>query len=404
MRDGDFMASDGDWDWQAQYAMLVKKTGLTQKEIAEKIGISRSYYNQLMMKRRPLTPDMRLRLMNVFQELSGKETLSIWFDYVRIRFPTHNAEALINKLIGVKVLYWTQEEYGLYGYSGKYKRGDMEVFTSPPDDNRGTLLELKGKGCRQLEGYLEAQKRDWYDFFAEAFDLRGHFCRLDVAINDYIGVLSVPYYIEKCKRGEFVSKFRGYQTAAREKDGVIGETLYLGSRKSEIYFCLYQKDAEQFFKHGTEIDDTTIKNRFEIRTADDRADTLAWTLVSMRRPQETVFGVINQYLRFVQPNSRAKDKWPLDPRWQNFISGYPDKIRLATAAEEMTLEKTKDWIQKQVAPTLKMLMAIDNITSQDELMDMIRTAELSDKHHTLIEQFTMSIEESLTNKYARKKG
>ena len=41
--------------------------------------------------------------------------------------------------------------------------GDVFVYTSQ-DEEKGTLLELKGKGCRQFESYLLAQERSWYDF------------------------------------------------------------------------------------------------------------------------------------------------------------------------------------------------------------------------------------------------
>ena len=34
-----------------------------------------------------------------------------------------------------------------------------------PEHEKGILLELKGKGCRQFEAFLKVQKRTWYDFF-----------------------------------------------------------------------------------------------------------------------------------------------------------------------------------------------------------------------------------------------
>ena len=35
--------------------------------------------------------------------------------------------------------------------------------------------------------------------------------------------------------------------------------------------CAYQKNYEQYVKNGTEIEDTEIKNRFEIRMKNERA-------------------------------------------------------------------------------------------------------------------------------------
>ena len=69
--------------------------------------------------------------------------------------------------------------------------GDVFVLTSP-DKEKGTLLELKGKGCRQMESYLLAQHRSWYDFLMDALVEGGVMKRLDLAINDMAGILDIP--------------------------------------------------------------------------------------------------------------------------------------------------------------------------------------------------------------------
>ncbi|WP_252902369.1 hypothetical protein [Paucilactobacillus hokkaidonensis] len=33
----------------------------------------------------------------------------------------------------------------------------------------GTLLELKGQGCREFEGVLLANDETWFDFFSKVF-------------------------------------------------------------------------------------------------------------------------------------------------------------------------------------------------------------------------------------------
>lgn len=45
----------------------------------------------------------------------------------------------------------------------------------------------------------------------------------------------------------------------------MGHTLYIGSLKSEVYFCIYEKAYEQYAKLGIPIEETPVKNRFEIR-------------------------------------------------------------------------------------------------------------------------------------------
>ena len=45
----------------------------------------------------------------------------------------------------------------------------------------------------------------------------------------------------------------------------MGRTLYLGSLKSDVYFCIYENDYEQYVKLGTPLEEADIINRFEIR-------------------------------------------------------------------------------------------------------------------------------------------
>ena len=51
----------------------------------------------------------------------------------------------------------------------------------------------------------------------------------------------------------------------------MGNTLYIGSLQSEVYFCIYEKDYEQYKKHDIPIADAEVKNRFEIRLKNERA-------------------------------------------------------------------------------------------------------------------------------------
>ena len=67
----------------------------------------------------------------------------------------------------LRLEYFLHQDYAFYGYAEQYVLGDITVMVSP-DKKKGILLELKGKGCRQYERYLKAQKRTWYDFLMES--------------------------------------------------------------------------------------------------------------------------------------------------------------------------------------------------------------------------------------------
>lgn len=85
------------------------------------------------------------------------------FDYVRIRFPTTDVKHIVEDVLRLKLPYFIHEDYGFYSYTEHYYLGDIFILVSP-ELEKGVLLELKGRGCRQFESYLLAQERSWYEF------------------------------------------------------------------------------------------------------------------------------------------------------------------------------------------------------------------------------------------------
>ncbi len=86
----------------------------------------------------------------------------------------------------------------------------------------------------------------------------------------------------------------------------MGRTLYLGSLKSDVYFCIYEKDYEQYVKLGTPLEEADIINRFEIRLRNERAYYAVRDLLTYYDAEQTAFSIINQYVRFVdeEPDKR----------------------------------------------------------------------------------------------------
>lgn len=120
------------------------------------------------------------------------------FDYVRIRFPTTDVKHIVEDMLRLKLPYFIHEDYGFYSYTEHYYLGDIFVLVSP-ELEKGVLLELNGRGCRQFESYLLAQERSWYEFFMDVLMEDGVMKRLDLAINDKTGILNIPHLTEKCR-------------------------------------------------------------------------------------------------------------------------------------------------------------------------------------------------------------
>ena len=196
------------------------------------------------------------------------------------------------------------------------------------------------------------------------------FKRIDIAINDRAGILNIPELAVKCRRDECITifhSFKDYQSGElirnREEDvASMGNTLYLGSLKSEIYFCIYEKDYEQYVKNDTPLDEAETKNRFEIRLKDERAEVAVDDLLEMEDVACTAYSIINHYVRFVDADPEKECRnWPLNERWVWFLNGQYRSIKLTTKPEEYTLDRTLLWLTRQVAPSLKMVQKLDDL-------------------------------------------
>lgn len=376
--------------------------GISQARLAELCGISRQYLNGIENYKR-IVPERQLQKMcMLIRQEAGEEPLEIIIDYFRVRIPTQDVRMVLEELLRMRMERFMYLDFGRYGYNGQYIFGDITVMVSVRKEN-GILLELKGKGCRQFERILEAQKRTWYAFIRYVMEKHGVWKRVDIAINDKFGMLDIPRLIEKRKRGEYGGNLQkvGIEESGRES-GIRGEwdklemgiTLYLGSRKSDTYFCIYEKDYEQMEKNGIPLTEAKIKNRFEIRLKDKRAEQAVLDLVSYENPSATAFGIINHYAWFLKPGKKDRKKREnLDEEWLLFIGNEERDLKLTTEPEPYTIEKTKKWVTKQVMPSLKMLKEMDDIQGTNFVENTFQQTQLKEKHQKLIEQMELSVED-----------
>ncbi len=387
--------------WREQIRTKRKKLHLTQDQVALRVGITARHLRRLEKGERQPSVALKKNLTEVLNNWIDDPELTLLIDYVRIRFPTRDYLRIITEVLELDKNKFYHEPFAYFGYHDMYVYANLQVMIAGPDDHkRGVLLELKGKGCRIMESILLVHNQTWYDLFRRCLAHNGVFKRLDLAINDLYGLINIPELIDKCEHDECISVMRhfegirsGMMTNSTDDDG-IGSTLYIGSQKSDIYFCLYEKAKEQIAKRGAEAD-LSIVNRLEIRLKNERARAAIDDLLIYRDPERTAFGIIKRYIRFVDRRRKlAREDWPLNRRWVYFCGKNRQPLRLTVKPEPIDLEKTRTWIRKQVAPMLNVLFQIDGYYGKTTTMEDIRQANLTDKHQKLIKQHTI-IKDSL---------
>jgi hypothetical protein len=181
--------------------------------------------------------------------------------------------------------------------------------------------------------------------------------RLDIAYDDrpqdgQTGLLDLEAIIEAVKADEYVSRARMVRLMQTLKGG-RGTTLYFGSRKSDSLVRVYDKAAEQ------QIDDEHWI-RVELELHRERAHALFLLLCGEDRVEDFDLGaVLLAVLDFKTPNDDTnKSRWPTTPWWSEFVQSA-SRIRLGgKRVVEESVERSRRWIEHQVAPTLAFLMSV----------------------------------------------
>ncbi|PKR84100.1 MobT family relaxase [Heyndrickxia camelliae] len=373
--------------------------GVSQRRLAVAAGITRQYLSDMETGKIVPSEELQMSILEALERFNPDSPLELLFDYVRIRFPTLDVKHIVQDVLKLKLSYLLHQDYGFYSYAEHYSLGDIFVLVSP-EQEKGVLLELKGRGCRQFESYLLAQERSWYEFFMDCLVEGGVMKRLDLAINDKAGILNIPNLTEKCRKEECISVFRSFKSyrsgelVRREEKECMGNTLYIGSLQSEVYFCIYEKDYEQYKKNDIPIEEAEIKNRFEIRLKNERAYHALCDLLFYDNPERTAFKIINRYVRFVdRDNTKPRSDWQLNEEWAWFIGENRESMKLTTKPEPYSFQRTLNWLSHQVAPTLKVAMKIDEINHTQVVKDIITHAKLTERHRTILKQQAASVEE-----------
>lgn len=392
-----------DTDWINDFKEKRTQYGVSQNRLAVMAGISREYVSRIESGKVALTEEIKGKFTDALEKLNPENPLEMVLDYVRIRFPTQDVRHIVEDILQLKLDVMIHEDYGFYSYAEYYVLGDVFVLTSP-DKEKGTLLELKGKGCRQMESYLLAQHRSWYDFLMDALVAGGVIKRLDLAINDMVGILDIPELTKKCRNEECISVFRSFKSyrsgelvqSREENKSSMGNTLYIGSLKSEVYFCIYEKDYEQLVKYDIPLEETPIKNRFEIRLKNERAYYAVRDLLTYYDAERTAFSIINRYVRFVdKDDTKRRSEWQTNERWAWFLGKDRGRLKLTTQPEPYDFNRTLNWLARQVAPTLQVAETLDKQNDTTIIRDMVKNAKLTDRLKKVLQQLSVSTEEMI---------
>lgn len=267
--------------------------------------------------------------------------LEISIDWLQFTSKNPNPVTIIIDVLHLDVKMFIELPKGKLGYKKQLFYNDITVLSDGNED-MGTHVILSGKGCREIENnypILELVKR------LNKLEIKT--TRIDLAIDDVSGkIIKLDSIIEDVQNANIVSKWKSSTEITKRSihdGGLEGQTVYLGSRKSEVFMRIYNKSLQ------LKLDGNW--NRIELEIKGKKSEELQ-KIMTEKNIGKLTKGLINNYIRIVEPGrDKNKSRWKTKEYWTKIID-TTEKIQLSRKKEEKTLEELKNWIEKQVAPTL----------------------------------------------------
>ena len=252
---------------------------------------------------------------------NDKSQNRIIYDWVTFTSKIDSPQSIIERL-GLCDVSFLELAHGFNGYPHCLYFGGISICYGGRED-MGVCCSMSGKGCRSFETFGNGDYKSLFDYIIEHYsedsDKRElNLTRLDVAYDDFEGLLDIStiyqatiaggYVDNKLVQGDFISRFSTFDVNI----STAGLSCGYGSVKSDVYIRIYDKKAEQ------DADDVDHWVRCEIQLR--RGNAIGFAMLT-GDICTNYFGVLNNYLRFIEPSDTDSNKRRSDTAawWSNFL-------------------------------------------------------------------------------------
>ena len=318
----------------------------------------------------------------------------IIYDYLSITSKIHSRDEMAEE-IGMQNLTW-QNSVGAKGYKFRDWFGGVNILYGGRPE---VWLEMPGTGCRSFETYGNGSFENLFDIILEEpEDI--HITRLDIAYDDFEGILNIDQMVRDIRAGNSVSKAVDAEVVdsfplSNSNDN--GVTINVGSDKSEFFIRIYDKRAERLKALQKQGEDTTafIANcphwvRVEMQLRRERA--FAW-VKKIREGKKTIgemfSGVLLNYLRFVVKPRKGADtnrwRWEIKPYWKKLL-GKAEAIRLySEPGTEYNLQKLDHFVHHQIGNAIYTSIQVHGIDKFLEILKAQKPKKMNSKYTHILE-------------------
>lgn len=270
----------------------------------------------------------------------------IIIDWLQFTLLKDDGLKIVFRILRLNPADFEKLDKGGLGYKDQLINNNVRLYYNG-NPGMGINTSISGKGCR----YMESQGINlWSLVFRLAQSARINITRLDLALDTDIKLIDkIRASIDSKK---YISKSRSISYICKSgKDSTRTETIYLGSRSSDLMIRIYDKAIEQDLE-GIDWE------RWEIVL---KKEKIIEAIPLLKKDISQAFkNILYTYFRPIKKIESNKSRSKVESWYLKFL-GKVEKISLYRDPAQKTIEDKWAWVEKQVAPTLSLLaLAFDN--------------------------------------------
>ena len=315
-------------------------------------------------------------------------------------------------------------------YKERYECNNISIAVpfEARETQQGYYISMSGNGCRYYENLIKQGEfidvRDiWRNFFIR---LRGlteqglsvNVSRIDIAIDDFSGDLSIPEIIRCIENDCVATRFQKKvahegncdmyiaQTAVKTSffRRIRSATVEFGSRQSRSFCRIYDKRAEQMQKHYNDKAEFSrlekMKHwvRLEVEFKEENALKIINAYIEQKHFPHFFASYINGMLRFVKRDDSNISRCSVCDWWARFI-GTTHKTTMACGDyKPVTVKRHLDYVHKMLSGAIYTAI---NCEGLDDLLNHVisrANTKLSVKHQRLCGGFEDDLQNLCSSK------
>ncbi|MBP1547876.1 MAG: replication initiation factor domain-containing protein [Oscillospiraceae bacterium] len=319
----------------------------------------------------------------------------IIYDWITFTSKIHSVNDIIS-FLGLDDVSFIPLEKGMNGYPQCLHFGGISICYGGRAD-MGVCCCMSGQGCRSFESYGNGDYDSLFACILENYSEDGdkrqmNLSRLDIAYDDFDGLLDILTIFQetmcngynvstgKLNQGNFVSRFADYDVNIGSK----GLCCYYGSKSSDVRVRIYDKRVEQN-RYDLEH---WVRCEIQLRGA----NAIGFTKLD-GDICANYFGVLNNYLRFVEPSDTDSNKrrWKTAEWWDKFLESYDSVSIFARPGVEYNIMSLDRYVFGQCAGAVKTAVDILGVSKFfQQLRKSVNGRDLNPKYKDLKNQYGTS--------------